>query len=301
MVKANAHGTASPVPWHADWAQRLTLGLVACLMLAVAIGGILRMLDVRREATVAATPVAAAPAPTVEQPRPVETVLASRQVIERMLALSGELVARDEASTIVEAAAEPAPSMPDDPQAEVARRMSEVDVPAAREGLLWMLDRGRVEFEATIRESELVTVVEKAGVPVVVPGIAGTLEGHVRLIAPRADQATGLGLVRIALPDDERLRPGTLARAEFVVEQADVLAIPQSAIDRDDATGAAAVFVVDADNRLELRPVETGAHEEGMVEIVAGLAPTERVALDASDDLRAGDRVASADPRTAVH
>lgn len=300
MVKANAHGTASPVPWHADWAQRLTLGLVACLMLAVAIGGILRMLDVRRE-TAAAAPVAAAPAPTVEQPRPVETVLASRQVIERTLALSGELVARDEASTVVEAAAEPAPSMPDDPQAEMARRMSEVDVPAAREGLLWMLDRGRVEFEATIRESELVTVVEKAGVPVVVPGITETLEGHVRLIAPRADQATGLGLVRIALPDDERLRPGTLARAEFVVEQADVLAIPQSAIDRDDATGAAAVFVVDADNRLQLRPVETGAQEEGMVEIVAGLAPTERVALDASDDLRAGDRVASADPRTAVH
>ncbi|WGF89789.1 efflux RND transporter periplasmic adaptor subunit [Marinivivus vitaminiproducens] len=272
----------------AGWAQRLTLALVACVTLAVGTGGFLRLLQVQRDA--AAATLAATEA---NEPREVATVLASRQVVERVLTLSGELVARDGAPAMAPVTAGLPPVVGSDPQAEMARRMSEVSVTAAREGLLWMLDDGRVEFQAAVSDAELAAIVQRDGVPVAVPGIASALDGRVRLVVPRADPATGLGVVRIALPADERLRAGTLARAEFQLEHVDALTLPDSAVGRDGTTGDPAVFVIDADNRARLRRVETGRRQDGVVEIVSGLAPSERVAVDAGGSLQDGDAVAS--------
>jgi multidrug efflux pump subunit AcrA (membrane-fusion protein) len=86
--------------------------------------------------------------------------------------------------------------------------------------------------------------------------------------------------VRLDLPGDVRgIYPGVYARAHFAVGAAPKLLVPRAAVIR--RSELTAVYVLGDDGRPLLRQVRLGAAgDERSVEVLAGLKPGERVALD---------------------
>jgi multidrug efflux pump subunit AcrA (membrane-fusion protein) len=73
--------------------------------------------------------------------------------------------------------------------------------------------------------------------------------------------------------------PGVYARAHFVIGTAARLLVPRAAVLR--RSEVTAVYVVGADGRPRLRQVRLGtAGDEQSVEVLAGLKPGERVAVE---------------------
>ena len=78
------------------------------------------------------------------------------------------------------------------------------------------------------------------------------------------------------------------ARAEIHGDAAPALVVPQEAVVFRD--GAAAAFVVE-DGQARLRRLDTGARQDGEVEVRAGLAAGEAVVRSGAGFLADGDRV----------
>ena len=100
-------------------------------------------------------------------------------------------------------------------------------------------------------------------------------------------------LVEFISPREEWPRLGEAYRvnARFVLrEAADVLRAPASAVFRHD--GGEAVFRIDG-SRARLTPVRTGLQGGGMVEILGGLQPGNRLVVHPDRELEDGARVRS--------
>jgi RND family efflux transporter MFP subunit len=100
-------------------------------------------------------------------------------------------------------------------------------------------------------------------------------------IFPYAAAASNTFTVRLLLPPKtEGLFPGMLVKASFEIGTVDRLTVPGEAIAyRGEVAG---VYVVTEDGSIALRQVRPGrAGADGEIQILAGLAPGERVALDA--------------------
>jgi multidrug efflux pump subunit AcrA (membrane-fusion protein) len=94
-----------------------------------------------------------------------------------------------------------------------------------------------------------------------------------------ADTRTHTTRVRLALPEAAGLLPGQYAKVLFATGHTRALAIPESAVLR--RSEVTAVYVLDNSGAARLRQVRLGERAgDGLVEILAGLAPGERVSLE---------------------
>ena len=146
-----------------------------------------------------------------------------------------------------------------------------------------------VELTAEVPESALRAIQRNAPVNVTLPN-GQTLPGRVRMIEPGVRAETHLGLVRISLPVRPDLRPGGSATAQFSDLRADVLAVPETAINYD-ADGAS-VMVVDGANKVSKVKVETGRRGGGYAEIVRGVTEGQTVLRTAGGFVLEGDVIA---------
>jgi RND family efflux transporter MFP subunit len=100
-------------------------------------------------------------------------------------------------------------------------------------------------------------------------------------VLPAADPRTHTVRVRVDLPANaEGLVPGMFARVHFTTGEGSRIALPTSAIlRRGELTG---VYVADGKGGFALRQIRAGeALADGSIEVLAGLAGGEEVALDA--------------------
>lgn len=99
-------------------------------------------------------------------------------------------------------------------------------------------------------------------------------------VQPIADARTHSTQVRVYLPKNEPgIYPGMFVRTHFVVGKTSKLVIPVSAVLR--RSEVVAVYVADEKGNVKLRQVRLGdAVPDGAVEVLAGLNPGEKVALD---------------------
>lgn len=98
-------------------------------------------------------------------------------------------------------------------------------------------------------------------------------------VFPYADAQSHAFNVRVNLPQgDHGVYPGMFVKVAFVTGVEERLLVPAAAVvKRSELTG---VYVVDADGRVSLRQIRSGGRRDGQVEVLAGLIPGERVALD---------------------
>ena len=112
-------------------------------------------------------------------------------------------------------------------------------------------------------------------------GSAYPIEGTLEFSDVTVDQDTGAITLRAVFPNPKAdLLPGMYVRAvlqEGVKEQG--LLIPQQAVSRD-STGKPTVYVVGADNKLELRPIETDRAVGDKWLVRSGLQAGEQLAVD---------------------
>lgn len=167
--------------------------------------------------------------------------------------------------------------------------------------LFRMVRKGRLEWRAEVTSTELRRI--KPGDKVTVTAASGAMaEGTVRMIAPTVDPQTRNGLVYVDLPNtvagtgaaSAAILAGMFARGEFALGQSDALTVPQEALVVRD--GFAYVFVIGADNRVQMRKVNTGRRVADRVEVLSGLDAGVSIAVRGAGFLNDGDlvRVAAA-------
>ena len=150
------------------------------------------------------------------------------------------------------------------------------------------LDPIEVEFHLSEVDSSRVKVGNEVGVRVA-PFPDETFSASVTIVSPTIDSRTRTLRVKAQLENKEgRLRPGLFARVDLGIAKREGVAMiaEEAVLQRADG---AVVFRAVADNRVERRVIEVGAHHDGMVEVVSGLAP---------GDLRRAARAGRARRRT---
>ncbi len=98
-------------------------------------------------------------------------------------------------------------------------------------------------------------------------------------VFPEASSSSNTFRARLELPENATdLYPGMFVKVGFVTGEAQRVLVPQQAlVERSEIT---AVYVVEPDGRTGLRQVRLGDRFGERIEIVSGVSPGERVALD---------------------
>ncbi len=152
-------------------------------------------------------------------------------------------------------------------------------------------DPSSLRVTATVASSEVPAIQAAARARVEIPSARRWVEAKSITVVPSADPRTHSTEVRIDLPADvPGIYPGVFARAHFVTGTAPRLMVPRAAVvHRGELTAA---YVLGESGAPQLRQLRLGtvADEHG-IEVLAGLKPGERVALD---PVRAGMATAGA-------
>jgi multidrug efflux pump subunit AcrA (membrane-fusion protein) len=148
-------------------------------------------------------------------------------------------------------------------------------------------DEARYRFEAALPEQFLGEV--KRGQVISVEIGEARLDGRVVEVVPAADAASRTFLVKLDLPRGCDCRSGRYGKAFFPTGQANRIVIPRQAI--VEYGGLEGVFAVTAEDVVEYRLVKKGKEIGEGVEILAGLADGERIAIAPLERLRNGVRV----------
>ena len=118
------------------------------------------------------------------------------------------------------------------------------------------------------------------------------LPGRLLFSDASVDPSTGQVTLRGEFPNPKgELLPGMYVRVQIVQgTDGDALAVPQQAVQRDDA-GGSQVYVVRADNRVVLKPVRAGRIVDDEWQVLDGVDPGERVVVEGFQKFQAGDLV----------
>lgn len=116
-------------------------------------------------------------------------------------------------------------------------------------------------------------------------------EGKLDFSNPEVDPRTGTIAVRAVFPNpDSTLRPGQYATVKVTLaDQADLITVPSEAISQDQA--GYYVYVVDQNNKAELRRVDLGRNYEGRRVVKSGLKEGDSVVLQGQQRVRSGATV----------
>lgn len=113
--------------------------------------------------------------------------------------------------------------------------------------------------------------------------------GALRFADVTVDQTTGSQVIRALFPNpDGLLMPGMFVRARLVEgTQQNAMLVPQRAVGRDER-GNPTVMVVGTDNKVEVRPLQSGRTSGSDWVVTAGLRPGDKVIVEGGMMLRPG-------------
>lgn len=112
------------------------------------------------------------------------------------------------------------------------------------------------------------------------------VDAQVQRITPKGDPVTKTYRIYLSLPDQSPLMIGMTTEVNVVLRTVDdTLLVPLEALSGNQ------VFVVDAQDRIDVRQVTVGIRGTRMAEITAGLEEGARVVSPVDKGLRAGQRV----------
>ncbi len=161
--------------------------------------------------------------------------------------------------------------------------------------LFRLIKDGQLEWRAELPNHSLAKIQEGTPARILLDD-GRAIEASVRLVAPTIDAQTRNGQVHVALPRGAGLKAGAHARGEILINNAQALSLPESSVLTRD--GYPYVYTVGADQVARLTKIETGARQQGLVEVSAGLKPEARVIGTGAGFVKDGDLVRVA-PMTA--
>ena len=156
--------------------------------------------------------------------------------------------------------------------------------------LLKLENPNQLKLEVSVPEANLRFVRLNQPSTVRIDSLNRTFSGRVTQIVPAADPNSRSFIVKIQLEKSSDLIPGMFGRIELSHGMREAIAIPISALfKRGQLEG---VYVVGANNQVELGLVKTGKVRQGQVEIVSGLVKGERIVTNNLKKLSDGQQVA---------
>lgn len=176
----------------------------------------------------------------------------------------------------------------------VVARNAELGAIASAAGapMFTLVRDGAMEMRAELSEPDLLRVKPGQAVTLGAMGAAERLTGTVRLVDPSIDLGTRLGRARIIIDDPCRVVMGMFLTAEILVAEAEVLAVPVTAVGT--GTEGSAVMRV-RDGAVERVPVVTGIRDGDLIGVAAGategLVAGDLVVTRAGAFVREGDRI----------
>ena len=146
--------------------------------------------------------------------------------------------------------------------------------------LMTGFDPSSLRVVANLPQAQLPAIQAVSKAWVEIPTLGKRIEAKQITVVPSADPRTHTTRVRLDLPADvSGIYPGVFARAHFSTGRATRLLVPRAAVIR--RSEVTAVYVLDPQGLPRLRQVRLGAAgDEQGVEVLAGLKPGERVALE---------------------
>lgn len=140
-------------------------------------------------------------------------------------------------------------------------------------------DPAGLRVVATVAQARLPEIKSGMAPRVEIPSLKQWFKVVNQTVQPTADARSLSVQVRLDLPTDSKgMLPGMFARAHFVTGQSQKLLVPVAAVlKRSEVT---AVYVVDAKGGVQLRQVRLGDATPDGIEVLAGVKPGERVALE---------------------
>lgn len=144
-----------------------------------------------------------------------------------------------------------------------------------------------IEWRAELPDQVLERI-KPGSVTVVRIDATRSVEGRVRLVAPTVDARTRNGLVHVTLPRGTPLRAGGHVQGELRLGSAEVWTVPESALLTRD--GQTYVYVIGANGAARATRVQTGARQDGVVE-VTGLPADATVVSTGAGFVKEGERV----------
>ena len=173
----------------------------------------------------------------------------------------------------------------------LARSIEVGQIVGAGAGALFRLAQGgEMEMKAEMSQQDLSLVRAGQAASVTPLGSNRSFSGSIWQVAPVINPMTRVGEVRIAIPYDPAIRPGGFAEAKIASGTTTAPMLPQSAVLSDEKGNY--VYIIDAKNQVERRPIKIGEVNESGVTIAEGLSGQERVVLSAGPFLNPGQKVA---------
>ena len=180
----------------------------------------------------------------------------------------------------------------------MARSVEVGQIVSPGSGALFRLaEGGQMEMQAQLSQQDLAFI--RVGMPAQVTPVGSdrSFAGTIWQVAPAIDPQSRLGAVRIALPYDPSLRPGGFAEVRIGAGEMTAPLLPQSAVLSDEKGNY--VYIVNAKNEIERRPIKIGTVDDNGVTIAEGISGNESVVLSAGPFLNPGQKVSP--KRQAAH
>jgi RND family efflux transporter MFP subunit len=158
------------------------------------------------------------------------------------------------------------------------------------QAVMRLAQEGEVEVAVAIPESQFAQrkVGDTAEITLLTDENA-PLSGRLREISPSADTNSRTYAARIAINPAHKLALGMTARVRFTGKQNAEIIVPVSAIYQQGAQTA--VWIIAADHRISLRPVQIAAYRDEGAVIRQGLNPGERIVSAGVHRLAAGEKI----------
>jgi RND family efflux transporter MFP subunit len=151
----------------------------------------------------------------------------------------------------------------------------------------------RMKIVARVGEKDVSSVATGDSVTVEVTSLPGAVyRAIVTKVVPAADPGSRTFDIEAFVPNaDARLKSGMFARVLLATGQRDAVLVPEAAVvSRGQLRG---VYVLGADGAVALRWIRLGRVNGGRVEVLAGLAGGEKLAVSPAEPLVDGDKVVS--------
>ncbi len=154
--------------------------------------------------------------------------------------------------------------------------------------LFRIVRNSQLELQADVPETQLPLLKAGFEANVSADGVK-PVTGTIRLVSPSVDTRTRLGTVYVTLPMDSGYRTGMFARATIKSDPIDAIVVPSESIAYRD--GKSGLFVVDAQNAVSFRPVDTGERLANEAEVLSGVSVGEEIVVKGAGLLEDGDHV----------
>jgi len=156
------------------------------------------------------------------------------------------------------------------------------------EPLFRIARHNEIEMEAMVPESQLSALKINQPVSVALTGVSSPIQGTIRLITPRIDNAKRMAAIRVRLQSTSPIPVGLFATARILQSGREGLLLPKTALQQD-ITGDF-VWVLSAEDKGERFPVKVTLFGDEQV-LVDTLPPDARVIARAGAFIKEGDQV----------